>query len=427
MVKIKAIENGSIAADLGIRTGDNILSINGENVRDILDYRFLIADEEIELAVDSAGQRVVYEIEKDHDDNLGIECEAIQIRFCGNDCPFCFVDQNPQGMRDAMYFRDEDFRLSFISGHYVTLTNLSKRDMDRIVRQRLSPIFVSVHATEPAVRRFLFGIAHDDQLLQKLAFLTGNGIELHTQIVLCPGINDGDILKQTIWDLAEFLPHLRSVSIVPVGLTKHREGLNALEPVTTEYAAELLQIADRYAQEFRQQTGEYFVYSSDEFYIMADQPLPPAGRYDGFYQKENGVGMVRHLLDDFDEQRKHFPDNIVQPSTATFVTGTLAYGFMEETIIPALAQVDGFQPRLAVIENDFYGKSIRVTGLLTGQDIYRQLKDKPRGDKVYIPGNCLKDSVIFLDDWTVKKLSDKLHCSVEPLDYDFLPVFEGLT
>ncbi|RMF65978.1 MAG: DUF512 domain-containing protein [Calditrichaeota bacterium] len=426
-MKIRSVEKHSTGSELGLRAGDDVLRINGQPVRDILDYRFLIAEETVEMEVAREHERVIYEIEKDFDDDLGLGFDEIQIRFCGNDCPFCFVDQNPAGMRQSLYFRDEDFRLSFLSGHYVTLTNLSRRDLERIVRQRLSPLFVSVHATEPEVRKELFGIRHDDHLLEKLAHLTQHGIEIHTQIVLCPEINDGPVLERTIFDLARFRPNLKSVSVVPVGLTKHRQGLRRLKPVTTDYARELLQVLERFAQRFRQRGEEHFVYAADEFYIMAGEPLPEAARYDGFYQKENGVGMVRYLLDDFKQQEKTFPARLSRPSKATFVTGTLAAGFMQETVVAGLAQVQNFEPELVVVENEFYGHSIRVTGLLTGQDIYARLKQVELGDRVFLPGNCVKDGVLFLDDWTVERLSKELDCPVEPLDNDFSRVFDVLS
>ena len=424
-MKITAVQPDSIAAELGLQVGDRVLRINGQPVRDIIDYRFLVTEECVEMEVLHDGQKVLFEIEKDFDDDLGVEFEELKIRFCGNDCPFCFVDQNPDGMRQGLYFRDEDFRLSFLSGHYVTLTNLSRKDLQRIVTQRLSPLFVSVHATEPEVRKFLLGIRHDDRLFDKLTFLTQNGIEIHTQIVLCPNINDGPVLKRTIWDLAGFLPNLRSVSVVPVGLTRHRQGLKKLDPVTEAYAAEILRILEEYAEHFRRETGEYFVYAADEFYIMAGEDLPPAERYDGFYQKENGVGMVRYLLDDFAEQAKTFPEKLTRPHTATLVTGTLASGFMRERILPGLNRVRNFEARLEVVENRFYGPSIRITGLLTGQDICAHLRQTELGDTVYLPANCLKDGELFLDDWTVARLSREIGRPVEPLDNDFSTIFEG--
>lgn len=424
-MKITKVEKNSTAEQLGLHAGDDVVKINGHGISDIIDYRFLIAEENIEMEVRRNGASLIYEIEKGYDDHLGLSFEDIKIRHCGNDCPFCFVDQNPKGMRSGLYFRDEDFRLSFLSGHYVTLTNLSKRDMDRIVWQRLSPLYVSVHATEPRVRRFLFGIKHDDRLFEKLDFLTKNDIELHTQIVLCPGINDGAILKKTIWDLAEFLPNLKSVSLVPVGLTKHREGLTPLKPVTSEYAKELIEITDVYAADFFERVGEYFVYASDEFYIMAGMPLPPAERYDRFYQMENGVGMVRYLLDDFEHQESRFPQNISEPLNATFVTARLASGFMQDTIIPALNKIENFQADLEVVENRFYGSSIGITGLLTAQDVFNHLSKKELRDVVYLPANCLNNQSVFLDDWSMDDLSTKLNCPVRALNNDFTSIFES--
>ncbi len=423
-MKIVAIDNDSTAVELGLRAGDEVLRINGNPVRDILDYRFLVSDERLELEVMQAGEKLIYEIEKEYDDDLGLQFEDIQIRYCGNDCPFCFVDQNPGGMRASMYFRDEDFRLSFLSGHYVTLTNLSKRDMDRIVLQQLSPLFVSVHATEPDVRKFLFGIGHDDRLLPKLEFLTQSGIEIHTQVVLCPGINDGDILKRTIWDLAEFLPNLKSVSVVPVGLTKHRKGLRRLEPVTPASAATYLDVIHGYADDFRKRTGEHFVYASDEFYLMAGLPVPPSASYDGFYQKENGVGMVRYMLEDFEQQKPRLPAGLARPFRSTLVTGRLASQVLASEILPHLNQVENFEAELAVIENHFYGASIHISGLLTGQDIHAQLAARNLGDAVFLPANCLKDDAIFLDDWTVAELSEKLQRPVLPLHDDFAAIFD---
>jgi len=421
-MKILSVEKNSTGDALGLLPGDSIVRINGEPVRDILDYRFLVTEEEVGMEVLRSGEKLNYEFEKDYDDDLGLRLEEIEIRFCGNDCPFCFVDQNPAGMRSALYFRDEDFRLSFLSGHYVTLTNLSKRDMDRIVSQRLSPLFVSVHATDVEVRKFLFGIEHNDRLLSKIEFLTQNDIEIHTQVVLCPDVNDGDILKKTIWDLANFLPQLKSVSVVPVGLTKHRKGLRELRQVTADAAADYLKTIDAYAAIFRQKQEQYFVYASDEFYLMSGQTLPPAERYDGFYQKENGVGMVRFMLDRFAAQRSSFPIKLAQRFQATFVTGTLVHDTIEREILCELNKVSNFSGQAVAIENTFYGSNIHVTGLLTGQDICAQLRGRALGDCVFLPANCVKDGQLFLDDWTVQKLSRELQIDVKVIE-DFCDVF----
>lgn len=426
-MKIITIDQASTGRECGLQPGDEVLSINGAPVRDIIDYRFLTAEEAIEMEVRRGNEQIIFEIEKDTDDSLGLNFEPLKIRRCGNDCIFCFVDQNPQNMRSTMYFRDEDFRLSFLSGHYVTLSNMSRADLERIVRQRLTPLFISVHATEPEMRKFLLGIKFDDRLLDKFDYLTQNGIELHTQIVLCPELNDGDVLRRTLSDLERYYPHLRSVAVVPVGLTRHREGLTAIKPVTKDYAKNFLRIADDYAAEFHQRLGMNFVYPSDEFYLMAGEPIPPASRYDAFEQMENGVGMLRDLVDDFQERQvKRLPKRLGQPTKVTLVSATLAGGFIAENILPRLEQIKNFSPELVVVTNKFYGDTIRVSGLLTGQDIFAALKDRDLGAAVFLPKSCLNDKQIFLDDWKLSDLQEKLGVPIVPLKNDFSGIFEFL-
>jgi putative radical SAM enzyme (TIGR03279 family) len=426
-VKVITIDNNSTGVEIGLQPGDEVLRINGAPVRDILDYRFFTADAAIEMEIRRGDEKIIFEIEKEPDDSLGLNFAPLKIRRCGNDCIFCFVDQNPKNMRSTMYFRDEDFRLSFLSGHYVTLSNMSRADLERIVQQRLTPLFISVHATEPAVRKFLLGIKFDDRLLEKFDYLTQNGIELHTQIVLCPEINDGEVLRKTLNDLSRYHPHLRSVAVVPVGLTKHRDGLTPIKPVTEEYAKNFLRIADQYAEGFYRRFGMYFIYPSDEFYIMAEEPIPPASRYDAFAQMENGVGMLRDLLDDFNEkQAERLPKRLRQPTKVTLVTATLAGGFIAENILPRLQQIKNFAPELVTVVNKFYGDTIRVTGLLTGQDIFAALQDRDLGAAVFLPKSCLNDQQVFLDDWKLSELQDKLGVTVVPLKNDFSSIFEFL-
>ncbi len=426
-MKIITIDQASTGRECGLQPGDEVLSINGAPVRDIIDYRFLTAEEAIEMEVRRGNEQIIFEIEKDTDDSLGLNFEPLKIRRCGNDCIFCFVDQNPQNMRSTMYFRDEDFRLSFLSGHYVTLSNMSRADLERIVRQRLTPLFISVHATEPEMRKFLLGIKFDDRLLDKFDYLTQNGIELHTQIVLCPELNDGEVLRRTLSDLERYYPHLRSVAVVPVGLTRHREGLTAIKPVTKDYAKNFLRIADDYAAEFHQRLGMNFVYPSDEFYLMAGEPIPPASRYDAFEQMENGVGMLRDLVDDFQERQvKRLPKRLGRPTKVTLVSATLAGGFIAENILPRLQQIKNFSPELVVVTNKFYGDTIRVSGLLTGQDIFAALQDRDLGTAVFLPKSCLNDKQIFLDDWKPSELQEKLGVPVVPLKNDFSGIFEFL-
>ena len=424
-MKITSVDQASTAAELGLQDGDEVVRVNGERVRDILDYRYLISDELVELEVKRQDDSVIYEIEKDIDDSLGLNFEPIKMRRCGNDCIFCFVDQNPAGMRSGMYFRDEDFRLSFLSGHYVTLSNISHSDLKRVVRQRLTPLFISVHATDPDIRKFLLGIKFDDRLVSKIEFLTENGISLNTQIVLCPKINDGEVLQKTIADLAHFYPEIRSVAVVPVGLTQHRKGLTKIESITKEYAKNFLDLADRYAAEWQERLGSHFVYPSDEFYIIAGESIPPAERYDAFDQKENGVGMLRDLLNHFhDVQIPQLPKTLSSPVKITFVTATLAGDFLNEHIMHQLRMIKNFTPNLVTVRNKFYGESITITGLLTAQDIYRTLQEHDLGEMVVIPESCINDKKTFLDDWKITELQKKLGVPVIAIKNDFSKVFD---
>ena len=426
-MKIVSIDNKSTAEELGLQPGDEVYRINGQRVRDILDYRFLITDEAVEMEVRRGGEATIFEIEKDTDDTLGLNFAPIKIRKCGNDCIFCFVDQNPAGMRSTMYFRDEDFRLSFLSGHYVTLSNLSRAELERIVRQRLTPLFISVHATDPTVRKFLLGIDYDDRLLDKFTYLTQNGITLNTQIVLCPNLNDGEVLRKTLWDLAEFHPEVRSVAIVPVGLTQHRKGLTEITPVTKAYAQQFLRLADEYAAQFHGKFGMHFVYPSDEFYILAGEDIPPASRYDAFDQMENGVGMLRDLMNHFnDVQSQRLPKSLSTPTKATLVTATLAGAFIDEHLMPRLRRIKNFYPELLIVKNKFYGESITITGLLTGQDIFAALERRELGRAVFLPQSCVNDRQVFLDDWKLADLQTRLGVPVVPLKNDFSKMFEIL-
>ncbi len=408
MVKIINIEPGSIAEELGIKPGDQLLSINGHSIEDRLDYRFYQAEEYLEVLIQQGQEQILFEIEKDADEDLGLELEEMKLMSCGNKCVFCFVYQNPKGMRKALYFKDEDYRYSFLYGHYVTMTTLKEKDLKRIVEQRLSPLYISVHATDPEVRKLLLGIKRDDHLLDKIEFLTQNGIELHTQIVLVPGINDGAVFDQTIEDLKHYFPGIQSVAVVPVGITRHR---NHLMPLRTHTAQELtaeVSHVDQIRRQCRAELGVNFVYLSDEFFIKSGQPIPPADYYDAFYQIENGVGEFRHMIDRFNEAQEQFPQKLAQPIKLTWVTGTLAYQNLLEHIVQPLNRIEQLEIELIPITNRFYGPSIEVSGLLVAEDIYQQIKDRPLGQAVFLPPRVLNEDGLFLDDWTVDDLEQKL-------------------
>jgi len=430
MVKIQSVAPGGIAAQLGIRPGDELISINNKTVKDRLDYRFYIAEENVELLIRRGEEQILFEIEKESDDNLGLEPEEMQLMNCGNNCVFCFVYQNPKGMRRTLYFKDEDYRYSFLYGHYVTMTTLKQADLQRIVEQRLSPLYISVHATETETRKLLLGIKRDDHLLDKIRFLTEHGIELHAQIVLVPEINDGEIFDKTIRDLKKFFPGIRSIAVVPLGLTRHRERLMKLRLHTQRELKDTIRYVDSLRANLRRELGDAFVYLADEFFIKAGEPIPPAEYYDEFYQIENGVGEFRAMIDEFKEAISVFPAALDKPIRLTWVTGKLAAGPLKRHIIDPLGKIQNLEIRLRPVENIFFGSTIQISGLLVGQDIYNQLKNENLGDAVLLPPRVLNEDDLFLDDWTVDDLQNKLglpcHVYREPLA-ELMTVVTGLT
>jgi len=419
MLKIIEVAPESIGADLGLNPGDSIVRINDHEITDRLDYRFYVSDEAVDLQVVQSGESIVYEIEKDVDDQLGLKLEDMKLKACGNNCVFCFVYQNPKGLRKPLYFKDEDYRFSFMYGHYVTMTTLKEKELKRIVDQRLSPLYISVHATEEKVRRKLLGIKFEDHLLDKISYLTANGIELHAQIVLCPGFNDGVVFDKTVADLKQFYPGVRSVAVVPLGLTRYREGLLEMRMHSVqELRAEILHI-NSIREDLSKELGDPFVYPADEFFIKAKQDLPPASYYGNFYQIENGVGEFREMIDQFEQEKKQMPKFLSRPVRLTLVTGTLAYEGLEHFFVNSISRIKNLEISLIPVENEFYGKSIEVSGLLVAQDIYARLKNESLGDLVLLPPRVLNEDGYFLDDWTVEKLEEKLsvpcHVYSEPL------------
>ncbi len=422
-MKIIEIEPGSLAEQCELQVGDDLTAINGFQIHDEIDLQFHTSDDYLEIEFSRDPDTYIVEIEKDPAEPLGIKMEPMRYRSCGNHCVFCFVDQNPKGLRKALYFKDEDFRLSFLYGNYVTLTNLSKRDADRIIQQRLSPIYVSVHSINHTARQRLLGIKKEDRLLEKIRLLAHNQIEIHTQIVLCPGFNDGDVLAETVESLSQFYPHLNSVAIVPVGLTKHRQNLVELQPVTAEISGKVIAWGEERAARFYKQWGHHFLYLAHEFYLQINRPLPPASRYDDFSQFENGVGMSRSLLDEFGQHTADYPKKIPAPREITIATGQLAFPLLNEFVLPTLNQIENLSVNLVPVTNHFYGESVTVSGLLTGQDIFNALSQVKLGDTVYLPENCINFDGLFLDDWTLEMLQDKLDCQCRILGSDFLGIF----
>ncbi len=401
-VRIASVDPGSLADTLGWAPGDQILAVNGEPVEDELDFRFKTSDERLTLRVRKGGQIAEEAVEKEPDAGLGVDLEEFRIKTCGDDCVFCFVDQNPTGLRDTLYFRDGDFRMSFLYGNYITVTNLRDRDLQRIVEQRLSPLYVSVHCTDDDVRAEMMGHRTlRDRQGEKLRFLADHGIELHAQIVLVPGYNDGAQLVQTILDLYDLQEQLYSVSIVPVGLTAHRRELTSLRPVAPSEARQLARQVARWQGYFRERIGRGFVYLSDEVYLLAGLDFPDEEDYDGYPLMENGVGMSRDFLDELAFQTEDLPEALPEPRRVTLVSGTLTAPLLRDRVEPVLERVDGLDVEVVACENRLFGEVVTVSGLLNFKSFLAELQPRAQagtlGDLVVLPPDCVNFEGLFLD------------------------------
>ena len=410
-MKITKIKENSLAQQIGLSIGDSLIKINGERVIDHLDYEFRIAEESITLELQIKGQLNQITVEKDYDDDLGVEFEEMKIRKCGNDCVFCFVDQNPENMRDGIYFRDGDYRMSYLYGHYITMTNMSKKELTRIIEQKLSPLYISVHATDVKLRKelLLYKWGRNDFLLEKIKYLIDNEIELHGQIVLIPNKNDGEHLFKTASDIYKFYPKFKTLSIVPVGLTRHREGLPELDYVNQKYAENLFKVFPALSDRFPGSKSP-FILLSDEWYILARKPFPPKQYYGDYDLIENGVGQFRDFLDRFNKEKKQFPKSIKTKTKISIVTGVLAYGIFIQEIKPVLDRIENLEVNFFEIKNNFFGDSVTVAGLLAGKDIISQLKGQDLGSSVWATYRILNDDqTLTLDDMTLDDLSNKLN------------------
>lgn len=417
---VEKVLSGSIAEEMEITPGDALLEINGHKIEDIFDYQYYTQDEYIEILVRKpSGEEWLLEIDKGYDEDLGITFEnglMDDYRSCHNKCIFCFIDQMPKGMRDTLYFKDDDSRLSFLQGNYVTLTNMSDEDVDRIIRYNLSPINVSFQTTNPELRCRMLNNRFAGQALEKAWKLAQAGIIMNGQIVLCKGVNDGAELDRSIRDLSAYLPNLESVSVVPVGLSKYRDGLYPLESFTKEDAQDVLRIIHGWQNKIYPEYGTHFVHASDEWYILAEEELPQEEQYDGYLQLENGVGMLRLLLDEFAEAMEEDRINGRQARAKhiTLATGRLAYRFIKQMAKQMEERYEGLQIDVIAIRNDFFGEMITVSGLLTGQDIMAQLKDRDLGEKLLLPQNVLKSGEpVFLDDYTLDDIEKALQVRID--------------
>ena len=417
---IKKVDEGSIAWEMEIEPGDVLLKINDEEIEDIFDYQFMIQEEYIEVLVQKPdGEEWLLEIDKDEQEDLGIEFEnglMDDYRSCHNKCIFCFIDQMPKGMRETLYFKDDDSRLSFLQGNYVTLTNMSEHDVNRIIKYHLGPINISFQTMNPELRCMMLHNRFAGDALKKVDLFYEAGIEMNGQIVLCKGINDGKELDFSIRELTKYYPCLQSVSVVPVGLSKYREGLYPLEPFTKEDAKEVIGLIKKWQDYMYEKYGMHFIHASDEWYILAEKELPGEESYDGYLQLENGVGMLRLLGE---EVKEALADRVGDDRKikAVSATGALAAPFIQKYMGMIREKFPNVEVDVVSIRNEFFGETITVSGLITGQDLIRQLSGKDLGEKLLLPCNMLKNEEdVFLDDISVEKLSRKLNTEIVIVD-----------
>jgi putative radical SAM enzyme (TIGR03279 family) len=430
---IKKVYADSIAEEMGIEAGDYLLAINDEEIEDVFDYRYLIKDEYIEVLIRKQdGEEWLLEIEKDYEDDLGIEFDnslMSNYRSCCNKCIFCFVDQMPPGMRETLYFKDDDSRLSFLQGNYITLTNMKQKDVDRIIRMHLAPINISIQTTNPELRSEMLHNRFAGEKLKFLDTLYEGRIEMNGQIVLCKNVNDGSELERSIDDLSKYLPFMRSVSAVPAGITKYRKGLYLLELFNKQEAGAVIDMIESRQNEFYDKYGLHFIHASDEWYITAERDFPEEERYDGYIQLENGVGMMRLLINEFNEALslvkkdlgyKDLRDDLSR--TITIATGKLTYPTLKIFASQIMELFPKIHINVACIRNDFFGETITVSGLITGQDLIKQLSERKNvggslGDVLYIPSNMLRmGEQVFLDDVSVSQVEKALEIHVVAID-----------
>lgn len=410
--RVRSVQRESIAWEMGIEPGDTLLAVDGQEIEDVFDYRYYIEEEELVLLIEKPdGEQWELEIEKEAYEDLGMEFEQglmDEYRSCRNRCIFCFIDQMPPGMRDTLYFKDDDSRLSFLQGNYVTLTNMSEHDIERIIKFRLEPINISFQTTNLELRCRMLHNRFAGDALKKVDALYEAGIEMNGQIVLCKGFNDGEELDRSIRELTRYLPHLRSVSVVPVGLTRFREGLEPLEPFTKEEARQVLELVRGWQERLYPEHGLHFIHASDEWYILAGEDLPGEETYDGYLQLENGVGMLRLLFTEFSEALEEERGDR-EERKLSLATGLLAAPYLRQMAGQLREKFPRTEVRVYPIKNEFFGEQITVSGLITGQDLMKQLAGQDLAERLLLPCNMLRaEEDVFLDDFTVSDVENAL-------------------
>ncbi|MGI6318658.1 MAG: DUF512 domain-containing protein [Firmicutes bacterium] len=418
---INGIKKGTPADRTGIETGDSLLKINGLPFYDLLDYYYLCAERELTLTIrKKVGIHREYRVIKEYDEDLGLEFISPTIgpvRYCRNHCVFCFIDQQPPVLRPSLFEKDDDYRLSFFHGNYITLTNTGDLDLKRIIRRGLSPLYISIHSTDPAIRRKMMGNRFAGRILEQLSRLASAGIVMHGQIVVCPGLNDGVHLQKTVRDLSKLHPALRTVALVPVGLTRYRQGLPALKGITPADAADIVKYYSGLQAEFKKNLGTPFVYLADEFYLLSGFPIPSDEHYGNYEQVENGVGLGRLFLNELEQWRKTPAPSLPGEIQISLVTAQSGSPFLK-LFLAELEKIRGIKANLHVLTNEFWGGNVTVTGLLTGSDLLSGLAQKELGQVVFIPAVMLREGTdLFLDDISLRELASKLEVQIVPVNH----------
>ncbi len=417
MVLIDNVMPDSPADKAGIKRGDYLLRINGNDINDVLDYRYYLSEKHVSLLIHRGPEIFDVKITKSRYDDIGLEFSTFLMdekKSCRNKCVFCFIDQLPDGMRESLYFKDDDSRLSFLMGNYITMTNMSDEEVDRIVKMKMSPMNISVHTTNPELRVKMLSNKNAGKILDNMKKFHDAGIEMHCQIVLCKGLNDGKELERSMTDLEALYPEVSSVSIVPAGLTCHRQGLYPIEPFSKEDCREIIDTVTAFADRCKKEHGCRLFYLADELYIKAEMPIPPEDDYDGYPQIENGVGMIRSMYEEFEDALHGVVAyDVYKRRNVSIATGEAAYGFISSLARKLADKCPGLTLNVYKIKNNFFGENITVSGLLTGIDVYKQLRGKKLGDVLILPSNMLKrDEDLFLDGMTPDMLSEKLHTKI---------------
>ena len=425
MVKITQVEKGSYADRAKIKAGDVLVAINGNEINDVLDYRFYLTEKKVKLVLTDERKKYTAVIKKGEYDDIGLDFETPLMdkkHSCKNGCIFCFIDQNPEGLRDSLYFKDDDSRLSFIHGNYITLTNMSDSDIDRIIKMRFSPINISVHTTNPELRVKMMKNKRSGEVLGYLRRIADAGISMCGQIVLCRGVNDGDELARSLRDLSEYFPSMSSVAIVPAGLTKFRDGLYPLTDFNPDEASAVIDAVNEMGDRMKELYGTRVFYAADEFYLKSGRAIPDADYYEEYSQIENGVGMLRSFMDEYElayADIADMRDSIPEKRKISVATAAAAYPMILRVCQNLMKIIKNLEIKVYEIKNKFYGESITVSGLLTGKDMYEQLSDRELGSELLIPENCLRDGEdVFLCGMTLSELSERLSVKITPAESD---------